>query len=89
MARFRQWLLVVIARLAVWLRSFEPAMDSSLQATADHVVRLIAAKNLRTRSRHDGLVRNYKATRLLQKRFPEARTREIKLAIELAMKGMP
>lgn len=64
----------------------EPVVDpTDLAAMARKAVVIVEALPVRTGTRHAGLVKNLRATRLLKSAFPGVPTRKIKKAIEDAL----
>ena len=87
MVAFRVWLAAVLSRLAVWVAIPVPPLppDPLLEA-AKKVVEVVGGQTARVASRHNSLVKNLMATRILKRAFPAVSTRTIKFAIEQALK---
>lgn len=80
------WLLVVvIQKLQSWLDVLQPPVPDPFLEMARKCVAIAGATELHRPSRHESLVRNLRATKLMRLAFPDARTRVLKLAIERAI----
>ena len=84
---FRVWLAELLSRWAAWVAiPVPPPPPDPLLEAAKRVVAVVGSHTTRIASRHNSLVKNLMATRLLRQAFPDTRTRDIKFAIEMALK---